>query len=206
MNNPKTCPKCGDPHEKPGTFCSRRCANSRTFSEDAKRLKSEKNKQHWQTLDEDSQEQRRKQLSDVQAEGNKVVQEYWKCVPFEHLTSVDGRRKRILLEQDHKCGRCSLDEWMGEELPFELEHIDANRNNNVRENLIMLCPNCHSITPTWRGKKNGMTGLVENEKLMAALREHKSPYAALDACGMAPAGTNLKRAKKLLKVIHTSTD
>lgn len=30
----KQCPKCGNEHDKPGTFCSRTCANSRTFSDE----------------------------------------------------------------------------------------------------------------------------------------------------------------------------
>ena len=34
----KICPKCKEPHEKSGTFCSRKCANSRTMTEE-KRLK-----------------------------------------------------------------------------------------------------------------------------------------------------------------------
>lgn len=36
----KICPKCNLTHEKPGTFCSRKCANSRNFSESAKLKKS----------------------------------------------------------------------------------------------------------------------------------------------------------------------
>lgn len=36
----KKCPKCMKEYEKPGKFCSRTCANSRTWSEDDKRQKS----------------------------------------------------------------------------------------------------------------------------------------------------------------------
>ena len=32
----KICPKCGNQHEKPGTFCSRTCANSRIHTEETK--------------------------------------------------------------------------------------------------------------------------------------------------------------------------
>lgn len=46
---------------------------------------------------------------------------------------------------------------MGERITFELDHIDGNNTNNSRENLRGLCPNCHSQTKTWRGKKNGNT-------------------------------------------------
>ena len=38
----KDCPKCGTLHSKPGKFCSRACANSRQWTEDHKKIFSEK--------------------------------------------------------------------------------------------------------------------------------------------------------------------
>ena len=36
----KICPKCNSEHDKPGTYCSRTCANSRVFSDEAKYKKA----------------------------------------------------------------------------------------------------------------------------------------------------------------------
>ena len=36
----KDCPKCGARHDNNGMFCSRSCANSRVFSDEAKHKKS----------------------------------------------------------------------------------------------------------------------------------------------------------------------
>ena len=40
----KQCPKCNTPHDKPGKFCSRKCANSRVFTNEAIKKKSLANK------------------------------------------------------------------------------------------------------------------------------------------------------------------
>ena len=40
----KICPKCNNEHEKPGTYCSRTCANSRVFSVDSNKKRSASNK------------------------------------------------------------------------------------------------------------------------------------------------------------------
>jgi 5-methylcytosine-specific restriction endonuclease McrA len=50
------------------------------------------------------------------------------------------------------CANCRLSEWMGGSIPLELDHIDGQSNNNVLSNLRLLCPNCHALTPTYRGK------------------------------------------------------
>ena len=34
---------------------------------------------------------------------------------------------------------------------MEVEHIDGNYKNNNEDNLILLCPNCHSLTSTYKG-------------------------------------------------------
>lgn len=40
-------------------------------------------------------------------------------------------------------------------VPIELEHVDGNSENNNLDNLKLLCPNCHSLTPTFRGLNRG---------------------------------------------------
>lgn len=52
---------------------------------------------------------------------------------------------------EHKCFECKNGTtWNNKPISLELEHIDGNRNNNKRQNLKWLCPNCHSQTQTYR--------------------------------------------------------
>lgn len=37
-------------------------------------------------------------------------------------------------------------------LPLELDHINGDSRDNRLENLRVLCPNCHSLQPTHRGR------------------------------------------------------
>ena len=64
-------------------------------------------------------------------------------------------RKRIILEKlkEHRCEICKLTEWMGNPIPLELDHINSNHFDNTLTNLQIICPNCHSLKPNYRGRK-----------------------------------------------------
>jgi len=63
-------------------------------------------------------------------------------------------RKRLLREAvlEPKCSNCGGTEWMGGSIPLELDHVDGDKTNNQLENLRLICPNCHALSPTYRGK------------------------------------------------------
>lgn len=70
--------------------------------------------------------------------------------------STHSLRLRLLDEgvKEHRCEDCQRTEWQGEPIPLELEHINGTSNDHRLENLMLLCPNCHALTLTWRGRKN----------------------------------------------------
>lgn len=53
----------------------------------------------------------------------------------------------------YECQICAIKEWNGQELSLQLDHINGKSNDNRLENLRFLCPNCHSQTETYAGKK-----------------------------------------------------
>jgi Zn finger protein HypA/HybF involved in hydrogenase expression len=51
---------------------------------------------------------------------------------------------------------CGLTEWLGKPISLQLDHINGVNNDNRLENLRLLCPNCHSQTDTYSGKKSNI--------------------------------------------------
>lgn len=64
------------------------------------------------------------------------------------------RRALIEIGIPHKCSKCGLqDEWNGEPIVIQIDHINGDSDDNTANNLRFLCPNCHSQTETY-GTRN----------------------------------------------------
>jgi hypothetical protein len=64
-------------------------------------------------------------------------------------------KRYLLKEYGNKCWTCNITEWNNKSIVMELEHIDGNSENNDLKNLSLICPNCHSQTPTYKGANKG---------------------------------------------------
>lgn len=66
-------------------------------------------------------------------------------------------RKYLLEEANYACSKCGFDKMHPDDgrTVLEINHIDGNGGNHRPENLEVLCPNCHSLTPNYRGRNQG---------------------------------------------------
>lgn len=120
-------------------------------------------------------------------------------IPSEELFTLSSHirnsrvLKRRLLQEGYpeQCALCGQHpEWFGRKLVLQLDHIDGNRRNDVKSNLRLLCPNCHSQTDTFTGKNTRKVPCVNpphmGTPVPAKIREPKVPQppkAYLCACG-----------------------
>lgn len=76
---------------------------------------------------------------------------------FEFGKHFDNKPLRNFLTtwKGYSCEHCGIFEWNGKPITLEVEHIDGNSGNSSPENVCLLCPNCHSQTPTYKAKNIG---------------------------------------------------
>jgi hypothetical protein len=66
-----------------------------------------------------------------------------------------GTIKRCLIRaglKDGRCEECGLSQWRGRHLSMALHHVNGDNRDNRLENLLLLCPNCHSQTDNFAGR------------------------------------------------------
>lgn len=76
----------------------------------------------------------------------------------EHLEAGHARVRSLLIyKYGAKCMVCDWDKKNPAtgKCPIELEHIDGNAKNNSLDNVKLLCPNCHSLTATYKALNKG---------------------------------------------------
>jgi len=128
-----------------------------------------------------------------------VYEENFDNLPFEKK-SWNRKKKVVLEEQKGKCLICGFDEWLGQKLVLQLDHIDGDHNNNKRENFRVLCPNCHSLTPTYKKGYEGKFKRTE-EEIIFILKTSKSLNEALKKCDVSWASVGrVKRIKEKHKI------
>jgi hypothetical protein len=83
------------------------------------------------------------------------------AMPLQKLLAANQPRSRKNIKQrliaagvkPNRCEECGTHRWREAPLSLCLHHVNGERHDNRLENLVLLCPNCHSQTPNF-GSKN----------------------------------------------------
>jgi hypothetical protein len=89
-----------------------------------------------------------------------IVPRHWEKLPLSmfllyalnrhHIKSRLIREGRLT----NRCEHCGINSWQGRKLVIQIDHINGDGRDYRLENLRMLCPNCHSQTPTYGGNNH----------------------------------------------------
>lgn len=126
----------------------------------------------------------------------------------ENSTIRNARIKKLLIEnniKEYKCECCQLDSWNGQNITLELDHINGINNDNRLDNLRLLCPNCHSQTPTFRGRgRNGRKEkkIFNDSEFIEIVKRSTTYKQVCIELGIVSTGPNNKTIKKRMNELN----
>jgi hypothetical protein len=164
LETPNLCKQCSCklPFEKRSNkFCSHSCSAS--FNNKGVRRHGYENILEF-CLHCNTKLTTQKKFCDIDCKNDYYHQQFllqWKCGNHNGLRgeyNLSAHIRRYIFEKyDSKCCQCGWDEKHPSDgkIPLDIDHIDGDNNNN-EDNLRLLCPNCHSLTLTYKSRnKNG---------------------------------------------------
>ena len=163
---PNICKNCGKPlpyERRNNKFCNSSCSAS--YNNKKREITYRKNIEYATCLNCGKTIEVKRNCEGKYCD-NKCQQEYIykKYIEKWQKGEVDGMSgkygisqhvKHYMLEKvGNKCEQCGWNQInpYTNKVPLEIHHIDGNYKNNKEENLQVLCPNCHSLTSTYKAK------------------------------------------------------
>ena len=138
-------------------FCSQSCSAIYTNIERGKKNKNIKVKKYCCNCGE---ELHKKQVKFCNSKCQQELQkkEMYKEIEEGYISFHETSYRKYLIDNYGaicmECGWSEINTYSGK-IPIQLEHIDGNYKNNNLSNLKLLCPNCHSLTPTFGALNKG---------------------------------------------------
>jgi len=112
-------------------------------------------------------------------------------------------------EIPYVCLICSNDgTWQSKKLSLHLDHINGVRNDNRKENLRFLCPNCHGQQETSHRKKGGNKAriILTSKNILDAREKCANVREILLELNVADATPNYAKVKRVLEIYHRQYD
>lgn len=109
-------------------------------------------------------------------------------------------KKILIKDRGHKCFKCQNKTWMDFPIPLEIHHIDGNSKNDDFNNIQLLCPNCHTLTPNYKGKnkKKQIFSKVSDDVIKEIIPNCQSIKELLKIVGLSTGLPNYNRVRKIM--------
>jgi hypothetical protein len=89
---------------------------------------------------------------------------------YEKFPSSPRVAKRYLSEKRGRlCEICKNVSWEGNPIPLVLDHINGNSDNWDISNCRLICPNCDTFTPFYKGRNKGNGRFLRRQRYLAGL-------------------------------------
>ena len=84
------------------------------------------------------------------------------------VASRESLKRYLIKKSGERCSICGVGkEWNNIPLPLQVDHIDGNSDNDLPNNIRLLCPNCHSQQPTTKNRN------IKEHRRNVYLRKYK---------------------------------
>ncbi len=101
------------------------------------------------------------------------------------------RRALVQSGREYLCEACGQDdEWNGKVIVLQVDHKNGDHNDNNKENIRFLCPNCHSQTDNFAGK--GIKKILQTFKCKDCDKEISKRHERCKSCSKKMQPTKIK--------------
>lgn len=107
-------------------------------------------------------------------------------------------KSKLIKERGHRCEGCGLCVWQNVPIPLEIHHVYGRLEEEVQ----LLCPNCHALTPNYRGKGIRTAKNVSDEEVRSAVDSSNNLKQLLENLNLVAKGGNYQTIRLRLSKLN----
>jgi YHS domain-containing protein len=161
--SPNRCKFCDKilPYLGSPKFCDTSC--SAKYNNPLRRKEATKN----HCLNCDCEVGRQRSFCSNKCQGEKTTKSLYQLIEsgeYQVKSSHNTLKKYLIHKRGHKCEMCGLAEWGYLPILLILDHINGDSNNSNVDNLRLVCSNCDTLNPTYKGRNRGNGRSIRRER------------------------------------------
>lgn len=161
--SPNRCKFCDNvlPYLGNPSFCDHSC--SAKYSNPRRQHDSPPN----HCLNCDCEVGRQRSFCSNKCQGEKSTKSLYQLIEsgeYQVKSSHNTLKKYLIHKRGHKCEMCGLTEWGHLPILLILDHINGDSDNSNVDNLRLVCSNCDTLNPTYKGRNRGNGRSIRRER------------------------------------------